>query len=227
MSKQEMQGIYIDETYIFNWKCVVLGFGLVAAYWLIPRNKNILLLPLIFTIGYVLMGVYDYHYDCKDTLFSSANTKSLKVLDSLFKPQRRAPAGSIKPPPGKRFVSDQEAVYRKYMYMFHILIVTPILTWIGFRGKKAHPWLFQLLVGIALLALGYHGTRLIYPRPEQSRSIYGFHTFIIAPLLFYIGIKGNKTPQVAFQTLLGFGAISGAYHGIRYFTPKKKVIVKN
>lgn len=56
-------------------------------------------------------------------------------------------------------------------------------------------------------------------KQEQTylKKVYGFHFFIIAPLLIYIGIKRTKTPDFVLKGIGGLGALAFAYHGFRLF----------
>lgn len=112
-------------------------------YWFAPKNKNPYMLPLIFIIAYVAMAWYDHLYNCDITMY----TGKYGDPSSIMKPQRR-----------KDLVSDQESLYMKKVYLFHILGVAPLLLFAG------NPKLLPVLKTTGLIALGYHGYRLYSPR---------------------------------------------------------------
>ncbi len=221
--------IYVDDTAQFNTKCIIFGIGLMVFYWYVPRDKNPLLLPVIFTIGYVLMGWYDSLYDCKARLYSGSRSWGAAILDSTFKPQYRehserelSESKVVDLPPNKRLVSDQEVVYRRFMYLFHLLVVTPLFVYIGWTGKQTHKFFFQTLFGFSLLGLGYHTMRIFNPRKEQRRSIYLFHTISVLPLALYVTWMQKQNSKTAFMSLLIMGSVAGMYHGFRYLTPMEE-----
>jgi len=222
------QGIYVKSKGNFNLKCIVFALSLVFAYWFIPRNKNVFLLPVIFSCGYIAMGWYDKLYKCKERLYSGRGSYFGALLDSIFKPQfRDVPATDV--PEGKELVSDQEFVYRRYMYMFHLMFIVPLFVYVGYmKGKGKMGGLlginnfYQVLTGFSLLGMVYHGMRVFNPRKEQNRVVYLLHVLAILPLSLYVGFLGNKSASMAFTALLLLGGIAGVYHGIQLLTPVRQ-----
>lgn len=217
------KGIYVNTATQFNTKCVVFGMALCGAYWYLPSRKNIYMLPVIFTIAYVAMAWYDQLYQCKDRLYSGSRSWGMAILDSIFKPQLRdnisdnVPPHS--PPPGKQFAPNQEAVYRRYMYLFHLLVVAPLFIAIGYYRDSAFAQkLYLPMLLFVVLGFVYHLYRTVNPRPEQSRSIYLAHLFAFLPIGLYIGRKGKSSSTFAYRGILLLGIFAGLYHSIRYLT---------
>src|SRR5689334_11306250 len=80
-------GIYINQPFAFNLKCVIFGSLLMLFYWFLPCNRNVYLLPALFIIGYILMAWYDWLYDCSVKLYTGSKGV-VGIFDSPFKPQR-------------------------------------------------------------------------------------------------------------------------------------------
>lgn len=159
-------GIYVNKPFSFNLKCIVFAFTMVGLYWLISRfsygKPNYWLFFLIFIIAYIAMAWYDYAYNCDDKLYSGT-TKGigLSTFDSIFKPQLRNLDHK------KDTVVNQEKAYQRNVYLFHILLVTPILLYVGIQGMRgklnSSDW-YAVLIVIGLGVLLYHGYRFFYPR---------------------------------------------------------------
>ena len=47
-----------------------------------------------------------------------------------------------------------------------------------------------------------------------------FHMFVIAPLLLYIGWKGDQTEEQVFNIVIGAGLVAVIYHAYRYMNTK-------
>lgn len=213
------KGIYVNTTVQFNTKCVIFGVALCAGYWYLPPKKNIFMVPVIFTIAYVVMAWYDQLYNCNNRLHSGSQSWGMAVLDSIFKPQQRGIDDHPEPPPGKYFVSNQEAVYRRYVYLFHVLAIVPLFITIGYyRTTSLAQRLYLPLLGFAILGFVYHLYRSFKPRPEQSYIIYPSHLLAFLPLALYVGLKGKSSPKIAFNGLMWLGIAAGIYHSMRYFT---------
>lgn len=205
-----------------NTKCVIFGATCALLYWQLACKTNVFMLPVIFTIAYVAMGWYDEVFHCSKPLYSGSRSWGMAVLDSIFKPQREIQSQGRKNldlPEGKTLVDNQEQVYRRYMYLFHMLIVAPLLIYIGFkRGQGFSSMLLWPLFWLALLGMSYHMLRLVKPRKEQSRAVYAVHAFAILPLLLYVGYKQGAARKEAYLAMLVIGVVAELYHGFRYVT---------
>ena len=63
----------------------------------------------------------------------------------------------------------------------------------------------------------------ILPNQEQEylKRVYIFHIVAVAPLLLYIGIKGEKVNPKLFPVLASLGGMAGLYHGLRLMYPRQ------
>jgi len=165
-------GIFVDQPFHPNPKCLLFSAVIMALYWFSPARKNAYLLPVIFILSYVAMAWYDYMYNC-DLIMYSGNYSGM--FTSPFKPQLRREAGGGggggssggdgENGGGKKKLSkNQEQEYLHRVYLFHVLAVVPVLLYVGYYGKKVNAKIFPVVMAMGLMALLYHGFRLFYPR---------------------------------------------------------------
>lgn len=148
-----------------NIKCIIFSGIMMGAYWFLPANKNIYLLPIIFIFSYVAIGWYDQIYKCDRKLYTGSASDFGTILDSIFKPQKlnkdEIPKQDLElllPP------DQQESVYLRNVYLFHLVVVVPLIFYIGYNGNKSDPRTYGVLLGLATLAGMYHSMRLFNPR---------------------------------------------------------------
>lgn len=236
-------GIFVDQPFHPNPKCIVFSVVLMIAYWMLPQ-KNPFMLPLIFVFAYVSMAWYDHLYNCDMKMYGG---KYGGYLSSPFKPQRRT---EIKEDNNqklkednqektKKLLKDQEGKYKQKVNLLHILAINPILIYIGFYARKTNPIVYPVLLGIGIIGLLYHGARMFVSRevtscPEEKKeevktelsylkSVYIMHVAAIVPLFLYVGIRGNKSDIRVFPILLAMGIISDIYHVFRLFSPRETI----
>ena len=149
-------GIYVDRPFYFNPKCVLFSGILMLGYWFLPI-RNIFILPLLFIISYIALAWYDHYYECNTPLFSGSGY-GISVIDSIFKPRRQYIHNTNTPaPPAKLInISEQNRIFKRNVYLFHLIIVTPLLLYIGIRGRRADGRVFPVLTGVGLLAGIFH-----------------------------------------------------------------------
>ena len=145
-------GLFVDQPFHPNPKCLLFSVLIMALYWFSPPNKNMFMLPVIFLVSYVAMAWYDYAYHCNTLMYSGKTS----LGSAIFKPQRRQNQHT--------FVKNQEQAYLQRVYIFHLVAVVPLLIAVGYYGKHTPPNLFPILLTLGILALGYHSFRLLYPR---------------------------------------------------------------
>ena len=238
-------GIFVDQPFHPNPKCIVLSIILMIAYWTLPQ-KNPFMLPLIFVVAYVSMAWYDHMYNCDMKMYGG---KYGGYLSSPFKPQRRTETQdktldktldkTQDKTQDKKLLKDQEGKYRQKVNLLHVLIVNPILIYVGLYARKSNPMVYPLLLGVGLIGLLYHAGRMFVSRevtncPEEKKhqvktelsylkSIYIMHVIAVVPLFLYVGIKGNNSDIRIFPILLAMGIISDLYHVFRLFVPRETI----
>ena len=142
-------GVFVDQPFHPNPKCIVFLFGAHLGI-LVPSQRNPFLLPLIFVVGYVAMAWYDHLYDCEMKLYGA---KYGGILSAPWKPQRRTlPTGD------KNLLPNQENKYRQKVNLFHVLVLSPLLFYIGWRGPESNELVFPHCSGSA--CSGYFTTAL-------------------------------------------------------------------
>ena len=151
-------GIFVDQPYHPNPKCLLFSAAIMALYWFSPANKNTWLLPVIFVVSYVAMAWYDYMYNC-DLIMYSGSALGANTADAIFKPQRRDEKHDK-----KNLSKNQEQEYLRRVYLFHVLAVAPILLYVGYYGATSNKKIFPVLLSLGVMALVYHGFRMFYPR---------------------------------------------------------------
>ena len=51
---------------------------------------------------------------------------------------------------------------RKYLiYVTHILVIAPLLLYVGTYRKNIHPIIYPILVVLAIMTIGYHGAQAL------------------------------------------------------------------
>ncbi len=147
---------YVDSLFSLNIKCVLFGILLVSLvndWFKIPKN-NMLVSAVIFVGGYVLMSWYDHWYNCDERLKSGTSVIGLAMVDSIFKPD------SIPDKEGGMSLEKGNKIRRRNIFVFHSLLVAPLLFYIGYFGKETPDQIWPVLIGLAALVLFYHGIQL-------------------------------------------------------------------
>jgi len=98
--------------------------------------------------------------------------------------------------------------------LFHILIIAPLLLFVGFQRADTPTWLYNVFLVMGTIILFYHGYRLSVRLRDNSGYAWVnlIHMLFVAPLLLYIGYHKKDTPRSAYEItlMLGFAAIG--YH---------------
>ena len=96
------------------------------------------------------------------------------------------------------------------VHLFHIVLVSGLFFYVGFKRDKMPPVMFPILIGLGLFVGAYH---LVKAFMKKDAWVNYIHIFIIAPLLVFIGFSKEKTPRKYFEILLMLGFASLGYHG--------------
>jgi len=149
-----MAGGLFGRPFVINVKCIVFSLLCMMLFLITPPNMNNKLLLAtaliaIFAISYVAMAWYDYYYDCRIAPLKRAKYS----ITGLFKPPVHVPE--------KQLYSDSDKPTRIIVYMFHILLVVPILVYMVTMRRKANVMIYPFLGAIAVFTMIYHGIKLI------------------------------------------------------------------
>lgn len=101
------------------------------------------------------------------------------------------------------------------VHLFHILIVGTLFLYVGIRRDKNPSFMYPILVAVGLIVVVYHLYK-IYLSAMKGKKPYWvnlMHSFLIGPLLIFIGVTKEKTSRKYYELLLLFGFASIGYHG--------------
>jgi hypothetical protein len=98
--------------------------------------------------------------------------------------------------------------------LFHIALVVPLFLYIGFQRAATPEWVYNLLFGLGLVLLAYHGVMAGIRLMSQSMGAWVnlIHALLLAPLIIYIGYYGKKTQRPAYEMLLMVAFAALGYH---------------
>ena len=161
-------GIFTNKPFELNPTCIIFGFILMLFYWVISSEKNPFMLPFLFIIAYIAMAWYDWLYNCSVKMYTGRGAISpIGIIDSVFKPQRRSETQIHER--DQELLPNQEQVYLKTVYLFHLIAVMPLLAYIGWNGAASDKRVFPIILGISILVGLYHGFRLFFvPRETMN-----------------------------------------------------------
>ena len=225
-------GIFVRRPFHVNPKCIIISVIAMIFYWILPY-RNPYVLPLLFVNVYIAIAWYDYLYKCNDKMYSGLNsTMAWAKHQRRIEKKTQINTQSTPQKQTEKLSANQESSYKKSVAWFHIIIVAPILLYIGAKKDKVDKRFWIVVLTLGLMGLLYHGLRLKYPRevssnPEEQkketdylRGIYALHLITIIPLLLYIGIRKHNTNAY----LYGIAFIAGLYsliiHGYYYLYPR-------
>ncbi len=103
----------------------------------------------------------------------------------------------------------------KYIYLFHILIVSPLFLWVGMARNAVPDFVFTILGFMAGIILLYHGYQA-YKKLSEGKSAWvnWIHIFLIVPLLAILARFKKDASRRYFEILLLLGFASLGYHGL-------------
>jgi len=98
--------------------------------------------------------------------------------------------------------------------LFHLAFVVPLFLYIGFQRAATPEWVYNLVFGLGLVLLAYHGVMSAIKLMANGMGawINLIHAVILAPLLLYIGYNGKKTQRPAYELLLMVAFAALGYH---------------
>jgi hypothetical protein len=99
------------------------------------------------------------------------------------------------------------------LYLFHIIIVGPLLIYVGIKRVNIPSILFPILFYLGIFIILYHSYKVYYNITiGKSYWINLFHILIIGPILVYIGYNRDKTERLYYELLLMLGFAAIGYH---------------
>ena len=152
-----MSGGLFGRPFVLNEKCIVFSIVCMLLFLFKPEFTNnamlYLTLVIIFIVAYVAMAWYDYFFNC-DLVPLKRGTHSV--------------TGKFKPPAHEPEKQEQDKdtpidiKLRHYLiYGTHILIIAPLLLYVGIYRKNINPIIYPILVVLAIMTIGYHGAQAL------------------------------------------------------------------
>ena len=160
-----MAGGLFGKPFALNPKCIVFSIIIMAIFLFKPVFKsNVTLgitLFLIFVLSYVAMAWYDAFFDCRILPLqrgSAGITTKLKPPPHM--PEKQEPNTTDK-------LEGEDARKNKTLiYLMHVILVVPILAYIGIYRKSVNPMTYPILIALAVFTAAYHGAQLVYVSHE-------------------------------------------------------------
>lgn len=150
-------GIFPGYPFTLNIKCIIFSLAMMALFSICPRGLSnaylLLAYFLIFVVSYVAMAWYDYFYNCQILPLQ----KSSAGITGKFKPPAHRPERQE-----GHLMSQVEIDKNNWtIYLLHIALIVPLITYIGARGASTDPRAFSLLLALSAFTAVYHGFRLM------------------------------------------------------------------
>lgn len=95
---------------------------------------------------------------------------------------------------------------------FHVLLVAPLLLWVGMK-RDVPDWTYTLLLVLGAGIFAYHAFRA-WGKVVAGKSAWvnWIHILLVAPMFLVIGWNGKETPRRFFEILVMLGFAALGYH---------------
>jgi hypothetical protein len=159
MYKENMSGgLFPGYPFTLNIKCIIFSLLMMALYSFCPpqtlsRPVTAFIYFLIFVVSYVALAWYDYFYACKQLPLMRGKYS----LTGLFKPPPHEAKKQT-----EHLMSEEEVLKNNSLiYVLHLLVIVPLLGYIGVRGGQADARVYPILLALAAFTAVYHGSKLM------------------------------------------------------------------
>jgi hypothetical protein len=99
-----------------------------------------------------------------------------------------------------------------FVNLAHILVFSTFLGYVGIVQSNMPQFMYIIILSIGVLMVLYHIYKSFFKKDAWINYI---HIFIVGPVLVYIGLYKNKTPQKIFEIVLMLAFASFGYHGYK------------
>lgn len=200
-------GIFPNYPFQLNIKCVIFSIIIISLFFYKPPNVNnywkIFISLVLFVVSYVAMAWYDYKFECqKLALKRGTNTAG---ITQKFKP----PTHTESQRDMSKATKEENALELYLIHIYHILVITPLLLYVGINKNNTPPNAFILIIANLLFALLYH-----LPRFMRDYNVVSIGHIIMAIIGTYLSMLSKK-PDWYFTSLLGLSAYVGVKHGYK------------
>jgi hypothetical protein len=196
-------GIFPNYPFQINIKCVIFAIIVIFIFFYNPPKMNlyweIFVSLILFVVAYVAMAWYDYKFDCRNLALKRSSGSY-----SITKPFK--PPIHIKSQITSTKTKKEERLEKFLIHFYHLLIITPLLLYIGINKNNTPQFLYTILIANICFAIAYHA-QILWRRPN---AISWGHV-IVGILLIYLSFI-HKKPIWYFYTLLGLGLFVAVTH---------------
>jgi hypothetical protein len=150
-------GIFPGYAFTLNIKCIIFSIIIMIIYTFRPPILS--LVPslfvyfIIFVISYVALAWYDYYYACSQLPLQ----RSSVGFTHLLKPPPHEPTKQNE----HTFTQKELDKNNKVIFAMHLLLIVPLLLYIGFKSTKTPKQAYMILIVLAIFTAIYHGFRLL------------------------------------------------------------------
>jgi hypothetical protein len=152
-------GLFPGYPFTLNIKCIVFSIIIMIIYTFRPPVlslvPSLLVYFIIFVISYVALAWYDYYYACSQLPLQKSRGGG--GFTSYFKPPVHEPTKQNE----HTFTQTELDKNNKVIFAMHLLLIVPILLFIGIKSDKTPKQAFYLLIVLAVFTAIYHGFRLL------------------------------------------------------------------
>lgn len=152
-------GLFPGYPFTLNIKCIVFSIIIMIIYTFRPPVlslvPSLLIYFIIFVISYVALAWYDYYYACSQLPLQKSSGGG--GFTSYFKPPVHEPTKQNE----HTFTQIELDKNNKVIFAMHLLLIVPLLLFIGINNNKTPIQAFYLLIVLAIFTSIYHGFRLL------------------------------------------------------------------
>jgi len=151
-------GIFPGYPFTLNVKCIIFSLLMMALYSFCPPRSlsfavNAFIYFMIFVVSYVALAWYDYYYGCKQLPLMRGKYS----FTGLFKPPPHVAVKQV-----EHMMSETDVMKNHTMiYILHLLVIVPLLGYVGLRGARSDSRVYLLLLALAAFTAVYHGSKLM------------------------------------------------------------------
>lgn len=150
-------GIFPNQPFQLNIKCIIFSMINIVLFLYCPTFTNTwtkyITLYMIFVVSYVGMAWYDYIFDCRIAPLK----KGYASLQQFIKPEAHVPEKQLE----DKDTSLDINIDKIMVYLFHILMVVPLLIYIVYYKNKSHQYVYPVLGSLAAFTMAYHGYKMV------------------------------------------------------------------
>lgn len=150
-------GIFTNQPFQLNIKCIIFSMIIIILFLYCPSFINnwikYITLFTLFVVSYVAMAWYDYVFDCRIAPLK----KGYASFQRFIKPKAHVHEKQLEDKDTHTDIN----LNKLMIYLFHILMVVPLLIYIVYYKKQIHPSTYPILGSLAGFTLAYHGYKMI------------------------------------------------------------------